>query len=129
MSRAKRLEFTKAVKLQIFLRAGGPGAVRCEGCGQLLKGKPHDYDHQIEEWEREDVALGLRAPLTAADGKLLGKLCCHQPKSARKAGERAHGKRLVEKAAGIKRGERRSSFMTNRDGRFKKKLSGEVVRR
>ncbi len=99
MSRAKRLEFTKSVKLEMYRRAGGPGNVCCEGCGVPLKGKPFDYDHQLEEWERENIAHGLRAPLNAADGKLLGRDCCHKPKTARKAGERAHGKRLVEKAA------------------------------
>lgn len=126
MSRIKRLEFSKAVKLEMFKRAGGPGDLHCEGCHQPLGGKPFDYDHVIEEWEREDVAHGLRAPLTAADGKLLGKLCCHQPKSAAKTKERAHVYRVIEKAARVKR---KSSFPTNRDGRWRKKMNGEVVPR
>jgi hypothetical protein len=99
MSRISRLEFSKPVRLEIFRRAGGPGDLRCEGCGLSLQNKAWEVDHVIEEWEMEDVEHGLRAPLTAADGKLLGKYCCHVPKTAKKAKERAHGKRIVAKAA------------------------------
>ena len=126
MIRIKRLEFTKAVRLEIFRRAGGPGNLCCEGCGISLENKPFEFDHTIECWEMEDVEHGYRAPLTAEDGKLLGKSCCHKAKTARKAGERAHGRRIVEKAARVKR---RSSFLTNRDGPFKKRMDGTVERR
>lgn len=126
---ADRLEFDKHVKMEMFRRAGGPENLRCEGCQMLLRGKPFEYDHTLECWEMEDVAHYLRPPLTAEDGKLLGKLCCHQPKTARKSKERAHGVRLVEKSAGIKRGDKRSSFRTNRDSRYKKRMDGKVVDR
>lgn len=122
----KRLEFSKKVKIEIFRRAGGPGNPCCEGCGLSLRNKPFEVDHTLECWEMEDVQNGLRAPLTAEDGKLLGR-CCHAPKTARKAGERAHVKRIVEKQA--KASAKRSSFQTNRDGRFKRKMSGEIVER
>lgn len=98
----KRLEFSKDVRLEIFRRAGGPGKICCEGCGLSLMGKPFEYDHQVECWEMEDIEHGYRPPLTADDGKLLGKDCCHTPKTSKKAGERAHGKRIVENAAGVK---------------------------
>lgn len=122
----RRLEFSKTVRLEIFKRAGGPGKIKCEGCGLSLMGKLFDVDHTLECWEMEDIEHELRPALTAADGKLLGKDCCHKPKSARKAGERAHGKRIVEKAAGIKP---RSSFATNRNSPWKKKMDGTVERR
>ena len=126
MNRAKRLEFDKKTRLAIFIRAGGPGAVRCEGCGRLLKDKPFEVDHTLECWEIEDIEHGLRAPLTPEDGKLLGKACCHQEKSARKAGERAHCRRIVEKAAQVKK---KSFFPGGRNSRFKKRMDGVVVDR
>jgi hypothetical protein len=118
MTRIKRLEFSKDVRLEIFRRAGGPGKIRCEGCDLSLMGKLFEVDHTIECWEMEEVEHGYRPPLTADDGKLLGKDCCHKPKSARKAGERAHGKRLIEKAARVN---------VKPQSRFRKKLNGQVV--
>ena len=123
MSRATRLEFTKAVKLEMFKRAGGPANVCCEGCSVPLKGKPFDYDHVLECWEMEDVEHGLRAPLTASDGKLLGR-CCHAPKTAQKAGERAHCTRIVEKAARCKPKSR--PMPGSKASGFKKKMDGTV---
>jgi len=123
---SKRLEFTKATKLAIFRRAGGPEDLRCEGCKAPLMGKSFEYDHTLECWEMEDVEHGYRDPLTAEDGKLLC-LPCHQEKTGRKAGERAHGKRIQAKAAKAK--PKRSSFLTNRDGPYRKKLNGEIERR
>jgi len=123
----KRLEFSKPVKIEMFRRAGGPNDLRCEGkdCGLRLMGKPFEYDHTIEEWEREDIEKGLRPPLTAEDGQLLC-IPCHDAKSGKKAGERAHGKRLIAKAA---RAKPRSSFQTNRNGTYKAKIGGGVERR
>ena len=122
-ARAKRLEFTKAVKLEIFRRAGGPDNVRCEGpCGLPLGGKPFELDHALECWEMEDVEHGYRAPLTAADGQLLC-IPCHDAKTGKKAGERAKVIRRLEKAAGIERGGRKPK------SRFRKKMNGDVVDR
>ena len=123
MTRKIRREFTKGVKLEMFRRAGGPEKLRCEGCGMPLNGKLFEYDHTLECWERNDPTVAL----TAEDGKVLGKKCCHDPKSSAKAAQRAHGTRIIEKSAGIKRG--RSSFATNRGGIFKKKMTGEVILR
>jgi hypothetical protein len=120
-----RLEFTKKVKTAIFKRAGGPGDPRCENkqCGFSVKNKPFEIDHIIEEWEREDVARGLRAPLSAADGQLLC-IACHNIKKGKKNGERAHCTRIIEKAAKAK---------TKRPGgfqkRYKKCVNGDVIDR
>jgi|SRR5688572_3805358 len=124
----KGLEFKAAAKLAMFQRAGGPEDVHCEGCGLRLGGKPFDYDHTVEIWELpfDLIELFRKNGVPAEYGKLLGKNCCHKAKSARKAGERAHCKRIVEKAARVKK---KSSFLTNRDGEFKKKMDGTVVRR
>jgi di/tricarboxylate transporter len=44
-----RLEIPKKVKLAVFLRAGGPENVTCEGCKLRLGGKPFHYDHTVPE--------------------------------------------------------------------------------
>lgn len=102
VQRTKRLEFSKKVRLEIFLRAGGPDKLRCEGkdCGLPIKGSNFEIDHTLECWEMDDVEHGYREPLTAADGKVL---CypCHDAKSGKKSGERAHCKRIVKKAAKV----------------------------
>ena len=126
-----RLEFTDKVKEQMFRRAGGPGNVCCEGCGLPLNGKPFEYDHCIEEWEREDIQYGLRPPLTAEDGKLLC-IPCHDAKTGKKAGERAHGKRIVRKAAKAhkpKRGGFSKRFSHKMNGDVVDRETGEIVRR
>lgn len=125
-NRDKRLEFDKKTKIEMYKRAGGPEDLRCEAkdCGVRLRGKPFHYDHIIEEWEREDIARGLREPLTADDGQVLC-VPCHNEKSAVKTGERAHGKRIVAKAARAEN--KRSSFRTNRDSPYKVKMDGTVV--
>jgi hypothetical protein len=124
LSRKKRLEFTKKVKMEIFRRAGGPADPHCEGpCGLPVKGKVFEFDHTLECWEMEDVEHGYREPLTAVDGKLLCKKC-HDEKSGKKTGERAHGVRVLEKQARI---DRRKTNWGDRNNRFKRKLNGDVV--
>jgi hypothetical protein len=127
MGRIKRLEFSKDVKMQMFRRAGGPGNVCCEGCGMPLRGKLFEYDHTLECWEMENLEHGLRPPLTAADGKLLGKDCCHKPKTAKKAGERAKGVRILEDQARIDR--RKTNKKYGKSSRFKRKMDGTVIDR
>jgi hypothetical protein len=119
---AKRLEFKKSVKIAILRRAGWPEKPVCEGCGLPLRGKRIEVDHTLECWEKPD-----RTELTAEDGRALGE-CCHRPKTARKNGERAHGNRIIEKAAGVKP-KRRRGFQTNRDGPYKKPFGGNAVKR
>lgn len=96
-----RKEIPEKVKLEVFDRAGGRrGELACEGCGLRLMGKAFQYDHQIEEWEQL-LQKHERRSILADDVKLLGQDCCHAPKTAKKTKERAHGKRLVRKAAKI----------------------------
>lgn len=126
-----RLEFTDKVKLEMFHRAGGPGNLRCEGCRLSLRGKPFEYDHMVECWEMEDIQHGLRSPLTAADGKLLC-IPCHDAKTGKKAGERAHGKRIVKKAAKAhkpKRGGFSKRLSRKMDGTIVNRETGEIVKR
>jgi hypothetical protein len=124
----KRLEFSKKVRIEIFKRAGGSENLRCEGddCGILLRGKPFEVDHTLECWEMEDIEHGLRPPLTAEDGKLLC-IPCHQEKTGRKAGERAHGKRLVAKAARTETKYSRPIPGSKRSG-LRKRMNGTVER-
>lgn len=72
-----RREFTKAVKAQIVTRAMTPdGQIACEGCGLILGRKPYNIDHTIPT-----ALIVEKRKLTAEDGKLLGKECCHDPKT------------------------------------------------
>lgn len=73
-----RREFTKAVYAQIVHRAtNAQGQIQCEGCGLVLGKKPWHVDHTIADGLQVDKSRKL----TAADGKLLGKECCHDPKT------------------------------------------------
>lgn len=75
-----RLEFTRKVRKQIVDRAtNAAGLVTCEGCGLVLGKKPYEVDHILPEAFRDHTR---REPLTAADGQLLGRACCHAPKTA-----------------------------------------------
>jgi hypothetical protein len=122
MSRTRRIEFTKAQKLEMFKRAGGPERLCCEGCGIPLRGKRFDYDHSVECWERPD-----RDKLTAEDGKLLGWDCCHKAKTAKKAGERAHSNKVME---GVARARRKGPPIPgSRDSGWKRKMDGTLERR
>ncbi|MER8532069.1 hypothetical protein NKH61_05420 [Mesorhizobium sp. M1005] len=117
-----RCEFSRKVRAEIILRAtNAGGVVTCEGCGLVLGKKPFEVDHTLPEALRDHTG---RAPLTAADGKLLGKACCHAPKTAddirriRKADrQRDKFTRAVKPKAGL----------TN--SRFKKRMDGTVVDR
>ena len=99
------LEFTAKTKLTMFRRAGGPEALRCEGCQMLLRGKPFDYDHTIECWELPDELRRefRKYGVPAEYGKVLGKLCCHSEKTARKAGERAKCNKVIKSVAKVKK--------------------------
>lgn len=74
----KRREFSRKVKAQIVLRATVDSIVCCEGCGLILGKKPYDIDHTVAE----ELVIDKTKPLTATDGKLLGRVCCHIPKTA-----------------------------------------------
>lgn len=74
-----RREFPRRIRAAIILRAtNADGIVCCEGCGLVLGKKPFDVDHTLPE----ALVMDKSRPLTAEDGKLLGKACCHTPKTA-----------------------------------------------
>jgi hypothetical protein len=123
MPRVARLEIPKAVKLEVFRRAGGPEDISCEGCSLRLGGKAFDYDHSLPEWMQN--APRSERVITANDVKLLGRDCCHKPKTAKEAGQRAHGVRIVEKLARINR--RESTSFTRHGSTLRKKLNGDIV--
>jgi hypothetical protein len=122
----KRLEFKTSVKLEILKRSGFPENPICEGCGRSLRGEKIEIDHVIEEWERGGAHDGRRE-LTASDGQALGAKCCHRDKSARKRGEKAHGDRIIKKAAGIERKTR--PMPGSKASGFRKRMDGTVERR
>ncbi len=73
-----RRNFTKPVMAQIVTRAMTPdGQIACEGCGLILGRKPYNIDHTIPD----ALQIDKSKKLTAEDGKLLGKECCHDPKT------------------------------------------------
>jgi hypothetical protein len=125
-NRDYRKEISKAVKLEVFRRAGGPEAVCCEGCGLRLGGKRFDYDHTVAEVFRT-VPKNQRPPITAADVKLLGYDCCHKGKSAGEHKANSHSKRIVEKMAYVE--DSYSPLPFSRKSRLKKRMDGTVVDR
>ena len=74
-----RREFSRKLRAEIVNRAmNAAGIICCEGCGLVLGKKPYEIDHIIPE----ALIVNNAPPLTAADGQLLGKACCHAPKTA-----------------------------------------------
>ncbi len=121
MSRISRLEFPNKVRIAILRRAGWPEHLVCEGCGMPIGKKKFEVDHTIECWEKPD-----RTELTPEDGKVLGVDCCHREKTAKKAGERAHGNRIIKNNAGIKSKSR--PIPGSRASGIRKRFSGVVER-
>ncbi|KRE07420.1 hypothetical protein ASE63_22230 [Bosea sp. Root381] len=73
-----RREFSRKLRAEIVLRATNrDGFVCCEECGLVLGKKPYEVDHTTPE----ALVMDKTKPLTADDGKLLGKDCCHTPKT------------------------------------------------
>jgi hypothetical protein len=70
-----RREFSRRLVAAILLRAtNDDGELCCEGCGIVLGFKPYEIDHILPE----ALVMDKSAPLTAADGQLLGVACCHR---------------------------------------------------
>jgi hypothetical protein len=125
MTRIKRLEIPKSVKLAVFKRAGGPDALQCEGCGLMLRAKRFAYDHSLPEWLQQ--APRSERIITAADVKLLGEACCHTPKTSKETGARAHGNRIIEKTARIHPKSR--PMPGAKASGWKRKMDGTTIRR
>ena len=109
-----RLEFTRKIKAARFFHAGGC----CEGCGIKLTKTPH-YDH--------DTPTGWLGGDNSFDNCRVLCQPCHKAKTAAEAPIRAKGDRIRDKAIGAKTS--RTPLPCGRASPWKKKLSGEVVRR
>jgi hypothetical protein len=119
-----RREFSRKVRAEIILRAtNADGVVCCEGCGLVLGKKPYEIDHTIAEWLVTDKSL----PLRADDGRLLGKACCHAPKTAVDIRTIRKVERIRDRDSGAMR--RKSKFPCSKDSPYRKKLDGSVVPR
>ena len=108
-----RQEFSKATKLAAFQACDG----HCQKCTARLVVGRIEYHHDKE------CAFGGQATLENCIVLCRG---CHAEITGERAAVIAKSNRTRDKHLGIRH---RSSFATNRDGAFKKKMSGEVIRR
>lgn len=100
----RRREFTPTQRRQIKDRATNElGQICCEGCGLVLGKKPFEIDHTIPEGLRPDADKDK--PLTIAEGRLLGKACCHRGengKTKKDVAAVAKSNRQMDKDSGLK---------------------------
>jgi hypothetical protein len=124
-----RMEIPKPTKLVVWKRAGGGSklGVACEGCGLMLGKKPFHYDHIFPEWLRV-ASKAEREKIKPEDVKLLGYECCHKPKTAIEAGERAKDYAVIEKEARVRVKSGRPLPGTKASG-WKKPMSGGAHKR
>ena len=109
-----RTEFPAKVKANAALRANG----YCEECQRKLLTGDYHYDHEIPD------AVG--GENTIANCRVLCR-SCHANKTTQADIPRiAKAKRNYRKARGIKK---QSRFAVSRNSKWKKKISGEIVRR
>jgi 5-methylcytosine-specific restriction protein A len=109
-----RREFPAKVKAQAMLDTKG----HCVSCTAPLRTGHIHYDHIIP-----DAMGGLP---TRGNCAVLCTACHRQKTSESDVPAIAKSNRVRRAHWGIRK---RSSFATNRDGPFKKKISGEIVRR
>lgn len=102
----KRREFSTALRIEMGRRAmNANGDIICEGCGLNLRGKAIEFDHVIPEAMRLPHEMAKK--LTAADGQVLGRDCCH----------RAPGGKTATDFANIAEAKRREAIHTGAIGR------------
>lgn len=123
-----RREFSRKVRAQIILRATDEnGQVVCEGCGLILGHKPYEIDHTVAE----ALIIDKSRKLTADDGKLLGRDCCHRGgrnKTADDVRMIRKADRQRDKASGAFK--RKSRTMPgSRASQWKRKMDGTRERR
>lgn len=122
-----RLEFTKSTKRDALQRSKG----RCEATGRVYGFKPRQRCNA-------SLAYGVEFdhyPIRAADGgdnslENCSAVCirCHRWKTSKiDIPMVAKGKRVSDKFRGIAKS--KSTFATSRDGRFKRRLDGQVLLR
>lgn len=114
MMRSHRDEFSRKVKAQICLRAGG----RCEDCSAKLKIGEGEVDHILP------VIFGGEP--TIENGRLLCKVC-HKIKTGKDIGSARKSERIRDKQSGAMRSKR--PMFGSRDSPWKIRMNGEVVRR
>ena len=115
-----RVEFTRKVRAEVFLRANG----NCEECGAKLKIGQGEYDHIIAD------ALKSYDPnrtYTAEDCRLLCKVC-HKAKTAKDIRTIRKTDRQRDKHSGAwkKSGK---PIPGSKRSKYKKKIDGTVVLR
>jgi 5-methylcytosine-specific restriction endonuclease McrA len=110
-----RQEFSKSTKLKAFLAAKG----LCKNCGIKLSTANVEFHHDKECTFGGDAKLDNCVPLCKN---------CHRAVTKQQAPVIAKSSAVRAKNLGIKP-KRKSSFQTNRDGAFKKRMDGTVVRR
>lgn len=111
-----RTEFPLSVRKAAWARCAG----RCEGCGgEFSAANPPEYDHVIED------ALGGEP--TLENCAVLGKRCCHDPKSRERAAPVAKAARIERKRAGIT--PKKAILPGSRASGWKRRIDGTVVRR
>lgn len=97
-----RREFTRAQKVAMLKRAmDGQGRIHCQGCGLNISGKAIEFDHVIPE----ALILDKTRELSAHDGRVLGRDCCHRAPGAKTAQDLAviaEAKRREARHLGIK---------------------------
>lgn len=100
-----RREFSTALRVEMSRRAmNAKGDIICEGCGLNLRGKRIEFDHIIPEGMR--LPHEMAKPLTAADGQVLGRDCCHRApggKTATDVADIAEAKRREAARLGVRK--------------------------
>jgi hypothetical protein len=120
-----RVEIPQKVKAAVFVRAGGPERVVCEGCGMPLGKKRFHYDHRLAE-AFQNTPKSERPPITVADVQLLGEDCCHKPKTRGEVKMLAKGKRQFKGEARIKKARNPMPGSRNHPSGLRKRMSGDV---
>jgi len=122
-----RLEFTAKTKREAYERSGGvcechlvPMLKRRKGCGQRLVDGRIRYEHILPDAIAQDNSLDNCAVLSMG--------CWREKTDTYDRPTIAKANHTRDRARGIKP-RRSSSFQTNRDGPFKKKMDGTTERR
>lgn len=102
------------VRLRVYDKFNG----RCAGCGFSLRGKPWICDHVIALINGGENRENNLQPL--------GDACCNKGKNKRDVAEKSRTYDVRSKHVGAKK---KSGFLTNKTGPFRKKMDGTVERR
>lgn len=121
---SKRREFSRKQRAQIVVRATdqNTGRLCCEGCGLVLGMKPYEIDHILEE----ELIIDKSKPLTIEDGQLLGKDCCHKPKTAERIRMIRKSDRVLDRHTGASK--KPSRMVGSKDSPIKMTFNGPVWR-